>query len=102
MLDKPSGGGITTSSKVRSDKPVGAQALLASAVEGWSAIYAFAAKLTLQGLESFVDRRAEKRAERLARTPTRSVATTSAARPPQNIQRGATPRSAPKRAPKSR
>jgi hypothetical protein len=100
MLDQPSRSDITTSSK----PPGGAaqaQGFLAAALHGLSAIYASAAKVTLEGFEDLADRRAERRAERLARGPEHGVATRPGPSRPVNARRSAAT-SPPKRAPKSR
>lgn len=99
MLDKPSRSDITTSPR-RPSGAVQAQGFLAAALRGLSAIYASAAKATLEGFESLADRRAERRAQRLAREPERGVAATQGLSRPVN--RRSTAVSAPKRAPKSR
>jgi hypothetical protein len=102
MLDKPSRGDITTSSRLQQRKVVRAQGFFTSALEGLSAIYAFSAKFTLEGVEGLADRRAEKRAVRLARAPTLGAASGKESSRPLTTQWVSPPRSAPKRAPKSR
>jgi hypothetical protein len=100
MLDKPSWSDITTSSK-HSKGAAEAHGILGAVLQGWSAIYASAAKVTLEGFEDLADRRAERRAERLARRPERGTVTSDGANRPV-IARQSTVVSAPKRAPKSR
>jgi hypothetical protein len=75
MLDKPSRSDIATSPK-RPSGAAQAQGFLGAALQGLSAIYAAAAKVTLEGFENLADRRAERRAERLARGPEHGVAAT--------------------------
>jgi hypothetical protein len=101
MLDQPSRSDITTSSKFPSSETAQAQGFLSAFLQGLSAVYASAAKVTLEGLEDLADRRAEKRAERLARGPERGVATGNRPSRPVNARRS-TAISAPRRAPKSR
>jgi hypothetical protein len=100
MLDQPSRRDITTSSK----PPGGAaqaRGFFAAALQGLSAVYALAAKVTLEGFEDLADRRAERRAERLARDPERGVARRTGPSRPVKARRPAAI-SQPKRAPKSR
>jgi hypothetical protein len=101
MLDQPSRSDITTTSKFPPSGAAQAQGFFATALRGLSAIYALAAKVTLEGLEDLADRRAERRAERLARGPERDVVTRSGSSRPVKA-RASTAISAPKRAPKSR
>jgi hypothetical protein len=99
MLDKPSRNDTTTSSKPSSGTAE-APGIVGAVLQGLSAIYASAAKVTLEGFEDLADRRAERRAERLARGPERTVTSDASNRPV--IARQSTVVSAPKRASKSR
>jgi tRNA (Thr-GGU) A37 N-methylase len=99
MLDQPSRGDITTSSK-RPSGAAQAQGILAAALQGLSAIYASAAKVTLEAFEDLADRRAELRAERLAPSPERGVL--ASRKPSRPVKARQSIVSAPKRAPKSR
>jgi hypothetical protein len=101
MLDQPSRSDITTSSRFPSSGAVEAQGFFAAALEGLSAIYALAAKVTFEGLEDLADRRAERRAERPAKGQERDVVTRHGSSRSINA-RQSTVVSAPKRAPKSR
>jgi hypothetical protein len=101
MLDRRSRSDITTSSKFPPSGAAQAQGFFATALRGLSAIYALAAKATLEELEDLADRRAERRAKRLARGPERDVVTRSGARRPVNA-RQSTAISAPKGTPTSR
>jgi nucleoid DNA-binding protein len=99
MLDKPPQSDITTSSK-RSSEAAEAHGILAAVLQGLSAIYASAAKVTLEGFVDLADGRAERRAERLARRPQRGAVTSGESNrpviaPPSTV-------SAPKRTSKSR
>jgi hypothetical protein len=73
MLDKPSQSDITTSSK-RPAESIESQGIFAATLQALSAIYASAAKVTLEGFEDLADRRAERRAERLGRGSERRAA----------------------------
>jgi hypothetical protein len=101
MLDKPSRSDITTSSKFRPSGAARAQGFFPAALQGLSAIYALAAKVTLEGLEDLADRRAERRAESLTRGQERGVVASSRPSGAWNAPQS-TAISAPKRAPKSR
>jgi hypothetical protein len=101
MLDQPSLSDIMTSSKIRPGGAAQERGFFAAALQGLSAIYAFAAKVTLEGLEDLADRRAEHRAERLARGPEHDVVASNGPSGPRNARRS-TVLSAPKRVPKSR
>ena len=96
MLDKPSRGDITTSSKRPGDF-IESQGIFATALQALSAIYASAAKVTLEGFEDLADRRAERRAERLGRGSEPRVAVSDG----PSVRQPITP-SAAKRASKSR
>jgi len=100
MLDEPSRSDTTIFSKAPSGA-AGGPLVLAALVEGLSAIYASAAKATLEGFENFADRRAERRAEHLSRGPERGVVASSGPSSARSAQRP-TVISAPKRASKSR
>jgi hypothetical protein len=101
MLDQPSRSDITTSSKFNPSGAAQARGFFAAALQGLSAVYALAAKVTLEGFENLADRRAERRAERLTRGPERGVATRTGPSRPVKARRSAAI-SQPKRAPKSR
>jgi hypothetical protein len=73
MLDKPSRSDITTSSKSPADS-IESRGIFGAALQALSAIYASAAKVTLEGFEDLADRRAERRADRLARSSEPRVA----------------------------
>jgi hypothetical protein len=95
MLDKPSQSDIATSSK----RPAGyieSQGIFTAALQALSAIYASAAKVTLEGFEDLADRRAERRAKRLGRGSERGAAVSDGP-----SVRQATAPSAAKRASKS-
>jgi hypothetical protein len=100
MLDKPSRSDITTSS-TRPSGTAEAHGILGAVLQGLSAIYASAAKVTLEGFEDLADRRAGRRAERLARGPERGTVKSDGSNRPV-IARQSTVVSAPKRASKSR
>jgi hypothetical protein len=71
----PSPGDVATSSRLGQSDGSRSRGLFGSAVEGFSAVYALAAKFAVQGLERLADRGAERRAERLAQAPAHGVAT---------------------------
>jgi hypothetical protein len=96
MLDKPSRGDIITSSKSPGDS-IESQGMIAAALQVLSAIYASAAKVTLEGFENLADRRAERRADRLGRGSEPRVAVSNG----PSVRQPTVP-SAAKRASKSR
>jgi hypothetical protein len=96
MLDKTSQSDITTSSKSPAEA-IESQGIIAVALQALSAIYASAAKVTLEGFEDLADRRAERRAERLGRGAAPRVAVSDG-----RSVRQPTVLSAAKRASKSR
>lgn len=100
MLDKPPRSDITTISK-RSSGTAEAQGILAAALQGLSAIYAAAAKVTLERFEDLADRRAERRAERLGRGSERGVVANYGPSVPRSAE-PPTALSTPKLASKSR
>ncbi len=99
MLDNPPRSDITTSPK-RPSAAAQAQGFFAAALQGLSAIYASAAKGMVETFEDLADRRAELRAERLARGPERGVVVSRKLSRPAKARQSIV--SAAKRAPKSR